>query len=517
MPLTDGKIIYLGLSSRFIHTMPAGWFLSEYLLSRGIKITEIYRNINENYDELLSGLLEEKPDCLLLSVYIFNVNIINQIISDIRVKLPNTVIIAGGPEADESIKADHIIIGEGEEALYQLLTLGGERIIIGEDISNLDSIPSPYTRERLALSRGKLIYYESSRGCPYRCAYCMAGLTKGVRNFSLERVFRDLREIVSSAVKVIKFTDRTFNADKARAAAILKFIRDNFSSTGIRFHFEVGADLFDEELLTLISGLPAGLVQFEAGVQTLNKESLRTVSRTVNTDKLLANAERILEKGNVHLHLDLIAGLPHDTKESFINSFDKVISLRPHMLQLGFLKMLKYTPLRQSYAAEYGKEAPYEVITTPEMTSEDLQELKTTEKALDKLYNSGRFMTSLDYLFKKKTPYAVLLDLGKEIEANQIFKDENALYKMLAEYSGNTNEIIELLRFDYMRSHRNKPSESLKLPYSADFVKFLKTHKEPNVRYSEFNHLAAYPTGTILRFNYNDTEPVTGLYCYSEI
>jgi len=306
--------------------MPSGWFLAEFLQQKGIEIVEKYHSVNEDYDTLRNEILCKEWDAVLFSVYIFNVKTVRQLIKDIR-KASSCKIIVGGPEVDLDLDANHIVFGEGETALYNLLTSSGEKVIYGKNITNLDDIPSPYTVKRLSESKNKLIYYESSRGCPFSCSYCMAGLTKGVRYFSLERVQNDLKRIVDSGAKIIKFTDRTFNANTERTNAILNMIANNFADKDVCFHFEVGGDLFNKSTLDILKTLPVGLVQMEAGVQTLNEKSLQAICRKFNKERFLQNITKILSYNNIHMHLDLIAGLPYEDYSSFENS-----GLRYHSL-----------------------------------------------------------------------------------------------------------------------------------------------------------------------------------------
>lgn len=508
------KILYLGISSKYIHTLPAGWFLSEFLKKYGIEVTELYHNVNENFESVLQEVLDFCPDILLLSVYIFNVKFIKRLAEAITLFRPSCKIIAGGPEVDDDFPADHIITGEGEQALHKLLTEGGEKHITAKDCISLDEIPSPYTENRLLGSRGKLIYYESSRGCPFRCAYCMAGLTKGVRYFSLERVKNDLINIVNSGAKIIKFTDRTFNADSKRADEIISFIAENFLDKDVCFHFEVGGDLFTRKTLDLLKSLPAGLVQIEAGVQSLNERSLAAVNRPFKKELFIKNVSEIVNFGNIHVHLDLIAGLPHETIETFIQAINQTIALKPHMLQLGFLKFLKGTPIRESFSAKYSPEAPYEVISTPDMSQEDLTQLKTVSEVIDKIYNSGRFYYTLEYLFSNfDTPYELFSAMASFFSA---MKAEKNLYKLLLNFLGDSEEAKELLRFDFLVSDNSrKVPRILQRPYSSEFKKLIAKNK-PSKDYmaGEFLH-----NGTLLRvrFDYTKKHPVNGHYAFEII
>lgn len=507
------KILYLGISSKYIHTLPAGWFLAEYLKKNRIEVTEVYHNINEDFDAVLQEVLDFQPDILLLSVYIFNVPFVKKLAEDIRRLRPGCKIIVGGPEADESFPADHTITGEGEEALRRLLVNGGEKNIDEERI-DLAEIPSPYTAERLQNSHGKLIYYESSRGCPFSCAYCMAGLTKSVRYFPLERVYEDLINIVNSGAKIIKFTDRTFNADAIRAEKIIAFIAENFSSKGVCFHFEVGGDLFRRSTLDLLKGLPNGLVQIEAGVQSLNEKSLAAVNRPFNKELFIRNMAEIIYGGNIHVHLDLIAGLPHETLDTFAQAINQVLVLRPHMLQLGFLKFLKGTPIRKNFPAKYCAEAPYEVISTPDMSEDELQRLRTVAAVIDKVYNSGRFHYTLEYLFRKfDTPFSLFSVLADFFLQRN---NEKNIHKLLLEFLSGTEEAKQLLRFDFLVSNNSrKVPRILQRPYSDEFKTLLAQNK-PSREYM-LGEFVNNGKPIAVRFDYTKKHPVTGRFAFEII
>lgn len=513
------NITYLGISSKYIHTMPAGWFLAEYLSSKGIYVNELYHNVNESYDKILNEVISNDIDVLLLSVYIFNVEFVKKLIYDIRQSRPNIKIIIGGPEADSSLDFDHLIIGEGEAALYNLIINGGDKIINEKPFDNLDCIPSPYKAERLEKSQNKLIYYESSRGCPYKCAYCMAGLTKGVRCFSLKRVFDDLNNIVNSGAKIIKFTDRTFNANTDRTNKILEYIYDNFKDCEVCFHFEVGGDLFTESTLKLLEKMPIGRIQMEAGVQTLNEKSLKAIDRVFRREVFESNILKIISFGNIHMHLDLIAGLPYDNMKTFIKSFDDVIRLRPHMLQLGFLKMLKRTPIRENYKAQFNTIAPYEIIKTPHMNEDNLKELKSVELILNKFYNSGKFTRTMQVINRGyESTYEMFHNIARFIkEKDYNLSDFNQIYQAILEFMNNDNKIRNILKLDYLSTNNSKIlPKALKSKHSLDFKKFKKNHK--NGKYLYYNELE-YIDGMgfdkyYLEFNYKIKNPVTGQYLW---
>lgn len=516
------SILYLGISSKYIHTMPAGWFIAEFLKRKGIEIKEVYRNVNEDFDSVLNGVIKANPDILLLSVYIFNVEFIKKLIPEIRKRLKNCKIIIGGPEAHSDMDFDHMIVGEGEEALYELLVKGGERIIYAAPIKDLDALPSPYTPQRLEQCKNKLLYYEASRGCPFHCSYCMASLSRGVRYFSLDRVKSDLKAIVSSGIKIIKFTDRTFNANAERAALIFDFIYENFKDAEVCFHFEVAGDLFDDRALKTLEKMPKGLIQIEAGVQTLNPNTLKSIDRVFDKDKFMSAIKKIISWGNIHTHLDLIAGLPQDSLETFSRSFNEVYELKPHNLQLGFLKFLKGTRLYNTYKASFQKTAPYEIIDSPHMSGEDLALLKRVEFALQRVYNSGRFPHTLEYLSAfYPSPFELYKAMSDFFACKNITKGayEEQIYQSLLEFGGFSPKIKELLRFDYLLTHKtNSAPKFLRKDYSKEFKRFLNATKaSAHILYAEFDHIPNAEKGGTALFDYSHLEPVTKRYRYEII
>lgn len=517
------NILYCGISSKYIHTMPAGWFLCEYVKSKGIEINEMYFNVNQAYEQILDTILTNKPSKLLFSVYIFNVSLIKRLIKDIKSKLEQCKIIVGGPEVDDNFYADHVIIGEGEEALYQLLRNGSnEKILHEKCIENLDLIPSPYNEQRIKQSKNKLIYYESTRGCPFNCTYCMASLSRGVRYFSIGRVKTDLINLVRNGVKVIKFTDRTFNANIKRTNEILNFILEQFYDDEVCFHLEVGGDIFTQTTLDILKKMPIGRIQMEAGVQTLNKQSLKAIKRDFRVEDFTNNINKIIGYGNIHMHLDLIAGLPFDTMQTFVDSFNQVIALKPHVLQLGFLKFLKKTELRKTYKAEYNEYPPYEIISSDTMSEQDLHVLKDVEFILDRLYNSGKFVYTMNYLLSQApSAFSLFYELGIFFKQKGVARgaSESLVYATLLEYyEGKYPFIKDLLKFDYLLTNNSKRLyPAIKSKHVGECKRFLAQHKRTKfVMYEcfDYNPVTRQKGLSIIKFDYSRKNAVTNQYDY---
>ncbi len=420
------KTLLVGINSKYIHTCLAVWYLKASIKNcTNTSIREF--TINDNIDDILSGIYLEKPDVLAFSCYIWNIELVRSLLREIKKLLPECIIILGGPEvsytAEEVMKeneaADFVLCGEGEEIFPVLINsiencsqeykkLSG--IAFKEDghivyregfnlVSQLDMLPSPYTNDLLTSTENRILYYESSRGCPFYCSYCVSSTFNGVRFFSLDRVKGDLEKLLSYKPKLIKFVDRTFNCNRKRAKEIIEYILSLSCNT--IFHFEAAADLFDLELLELLGSAPKGRVQLEIGLQTTNYQTLNEVERVTDLDKLKRSVKEILVNGNIHVHLDLIAGLPYEDMKSFKKSFNDVYAMNPHQLQLGFLKMLKGSKIRreaEKHKYSFRDYSPYEILENKYISYNDILELKDVEEVLERYFNSGRFLKSLETL-----------------------------------------------------------------------------------------------------------------------
>ena len=429
------KTVLVGINSKYIHTCLAIWYLKASIMknendnnaSNNIITKEF--TINDNKDNILSEIYKEKPDVLTFSCYIWNIEIILLLSKELKKLLPHCTIILGGPEVsydaysvlENNSAIDFVLCGEGEivfPVLYNYLLNHSEdymelsgiayrsinSIVYKEGFSlvqNLDEIESPYTPELLASVTNRIVYYESSRGCPFSCSYCISSTFNGVRFFSFDRVKRDLNTLLEYKPKLIKFVDRTFNCNKERAKEVFKYILSLDCNT--LFHFEAAADLFDDELLELLSHARKGLIQLEIGIQTTNTNSLEEIDRVTDVDRLTKNVSNILDNGNIHVHVDLIAGLPLEDLESFRRSFNAVYGMRPHQLQLGFLKLLKGSKVRNEalkHGFTFRDYAPYEVLSNNYVSFEDLLLLKDVEEVLERYFNSTRFENSLEFIEK---------------------------------------------------------------------------------------------------------------------
>lgn len=420
------KTLIVAVNSQYIHSNLAVWYLHASFASRGISVDVAEYSINQQVHSVYMDIIKRAPNIICFSVYIWNIEFIKKLSSDIKKVMPNVTIILGGPEITynsrnillENPHIDFCICGAGENVLVQLVeeisaethryNIQGINYIkdskfIDNGISYVDfkHTKSPYTDEMLSFCDGKIFYYESSRGCPFKCSYCLSSCESGVQYLELDRVFSEISAIVNAGYKLIKFVDRTFNANSKRAYDIVEFIINNTGDTV--FHFEIGADLLTDELISLLLQAPVGKIQLEAGIQTTNEDTLCAINRKTDMDKLFSNVIKICQGGNIHMHVDLIAGLPYESLELFEKSFNDVYNLRAHDLQLGFLKLLHGTELRKTSNENgylYRDYTPYEFLRSRWMSYEDVIEIKHVERVLELFGNGGKFVLAMRFLEK---------------------------------------------------------------------------------------------------------------------
>ncbi len=422
------RAVVVAINSKYIHSSLAPWYLAA--AAEGITVVE--GTINEPQENLLTRIVQTVPDLVAFSCYIWNIGCVTELIPKVRSALPNAKILLGGPEVsyrpeDALLQtgADFILGGEGEEPFAEFLSrfpdphgVSGLSYREGDDLVIAppyltETIPkSPYTKDYFAALKGRIAYLETSRGCPFSCAFCLSGRCGKPRFFPIDRAKEELVLLANSGTKTVKLVDRTFNANPARAYELWQFLRDELPRLpqDVCFHFEVGGDLLDERTLDLLSTFPLGRVQLEIGLQSFSEQTLSAVSRKTDTARLTANIRRLVEMGNIHIHIDLIAGLPYEDYATFGQSFHAAFALRPQMLQLGFLKLIYGSKMREdraSYPCTYRPTAPYEVTETPWMSVTELKRLHCIEDVLERMYNAGRFRETVEYLLKvtELTPF----------------------------------------------------------------------------------------------------------------
>lgn len=422
------KVILAALNAKYIHSNLALRYLSRFQHNnRKHHVETMEFTINQRLDFIAEELFRKQPDVVLFSCYIWNVEMLRQLCPILKKIMPDCVIGFGGPEVSyesetflrENPTVDFVIRGEGELVFTKYLehlntgnpaTLGeiesltyrqGEEIFSTPQMHPMDLalLPFPY-EEDFSDVRNQIIYYESSRGCPYHCGYCLSSVENGVRFVPLDKVLPDLQKFLDKNVPQVKFIDRTFNCKKSHAMAIWKYLHEHDNGV-TNFHFEITADLIDQETIDFLKTVRKGLFQFEIGVQSTNPQTIRAINRNVDFAALSEIVQQIKDGGNIHQHLDLIAGLPYEDYNSFGRSFNDVYALHPEQLQLGFLKVLKGSMLHQKqeeFEIVYHDTAPYEVLTTHELPYADTLRLKYVEEMVETYYNSGRFLHTLAYL-----------------------------------------------------------------------------------------------------------------------
>ncbi|WP_278872780.1 B12-binding domain-containing radical SAM protein [Anaerotignum lactatifermentans] len=422
------KVILAALNAKYIHSNLALRYLSRFQDNNRKHYVETMEfTINQRLDFIAEELFRKQPDVVLFSCYIWNVEMLRQLCPILKKIMPDCVIGFGGPEVSyesetflrENPAVDFVMRGEGELVFTKYLehldagnpaTLGeiesltyrqGDEIFSTPQMHPMDLalLPFPY-EDDFSDVQNQIIYYESSRGCPYHCGYCLSSVENGVRFVPLDKVLLDLQKFLDKNVPQVKFIDRTFNCKKSHAMAIWKYLHEHDNSV-TNFHFEITADLIDQETIDFLKTVRKGLFQFEIGVQSTNPQTIRAINRNVDFAALSEIVQQIKDGGNIHQHLDLIAGLPYEDYDSFGCSFNDVYALHPEQLQLGFLKVLKGSMLHQKqkeFEIVYHDTAPYEVLTTHELPYADTLRLKYVEEMVETYYNSGRFLNTLAYL-----------------------------------------------------------------------------------------------------------------------
>lgn len=485
------KILLTTLNSKFIHTNLAIRYLKQMVKDiEDIDVDIREYTINNELDFILKDIYANNYDVILFSTYIWNVNDIVKICNNLKKVNKNVKIALGGPEvtydSEESMKkydfVDYILYGEGELVFRDFVkSLKGDidiKDVNGivyrnngdiaknkpmKDIENLDIIPSPYVDLNKAEYENRIVYYETSRGCPFNCQYCLSSTLQGLRYFSIDRVKSDLKALIDARVSQIKFIDRTFNANKKFAMEIMQFLMEN-DNDYTTYHFEVTGHLLTEDMLEFLKGCKEGLFQFEIGVQTTNEKVLEAVGRRDDFSKLSYVVQKIASYRNIHQHLDLIAGLPYEDYNSFENSFNDVFNLGIEHLQLGFLKMIKGTGIRNNadeHEFRYKDYPPYEVLYNKYITYNEILKLKDIEEILERYFNSKNFVLSMRYIihnYYKESPFKFFEDFATYFDKNGYFnmsQGKNQLYKILLDfYTEKINKNIELfteiIKYDYI-------------------------------------------------------------------
>lgn len=478
------RVLLTAINSKYIHTGLGLRYVGEYARAEGHEVHLLEETINSQILDVLEKIMSVPAEVYGFSVHIWNKPFVMRIIAMLRKLRPEAIIVVGGPEVafdaerifTEQPAIDYIVQGEGEicfsELLYALankeaipahiaykvdkqVRLNGGTTVI-EDLSVL---PFPYPDLEKVINEHRIVYYECTRGCPFNCAYCLSGISRSVRKRPLELVLADLDRFIAAGAPLVKFVDRTYNLDARYFLPIMQHLAA--AKTNATFHFEIKADILTEEVLEFLETVPKGRFQMEIGIQSTHQPTLHAINRKDNWEKLAANVRRLLAMHNMHIHVDLIAGLPYEDLPTFGKSFDDVYGLQADMLQLGFLKVLPGTQMRQEteqHGLLYMDEPPYEILATKYMPYEDMQFLKRMENVLDQTGNSGVFAHVLQALLKTEgmKPFAFYTKLTNWWVARGYYpQTHNAkgVAQILAQYIeencfGEVEKLKDILRYD---------------------------------------------------------------------
>ncbi len=537
------KILLAACNAKYIHSNLAVYDLQAYASEYTDHIILKEYTINQQKDDIMRDIYLEHPDVVCVSCYIWNISFVKELMSDLAKILPDADFWAGGPEVSydaekflsENPEFTGVMVGEGEETFQELSGYyvkknpeklenitgicyrDGEKIIHNgwRQIMDLSSIPFIY--KDLSEFKNRIIYYESSRGCPFSCSYCLSSVDKKLRFRDIEMVKKELQFFIDHKVPQVKFVDRTFNCKHDHAMAIWKYINDHDNGV-TNFHFEISADLLREEELQEMSTMRPGLIQLEIGVQSTNPDTIKAIHRTMDFEKLKGIVDRIHSFGNIHQHLDLIAGLPYEDYDSFRNSFNDVYALKPQQLQLGFLKVLKGSHMMEmchEYGIVYKNREPYEVLSTKWLDYDHVLKLKNVENMVEVYYNSGQFQKTLEYAESFfPDAFSIYEGLGifyMEKGYGDVSHTRMRRYEILLEYLETVPgisraEVADRMILDlYLRENlksrpgfagNQKPYEKLVWDYRK------RAHVPKNA------HVEVFGNGRALYFDYNRKDPL---------
>lgn len=538
------KILLVACNAKYIHSNLAVYDLQAYASDYADHIVLKEYTINQQKDDIMRDIYLEHPDVVCVSCYIWNLSFVKELMADLIKILPGADFWAGGPEVSydaekfltENSEFKGVMVGEGEETFKELAGYyveknpqnlkdmtgicyrDGDQIIHNgwRQIMDLSSIPFIY--KDLSEFKNRIIYYESSRGCPFSCSYCLSSIDKKLRFRDTETVKKELQFFIENKVPQVKFVDRTFNCKHDHAMAIWKYINEHDNGV-TNFHFEISADLLREEELQEMSTMRPGLIQLEIGVQSTNPDTIKAIHRTMDFEKLKGIVDRIHSFGNIHQHLDLIAGLPYEDYDSFRHSFNDVYALKPQQLQLGFLKVLKGSHMMEmcrEYGIVYKTQEPYEVLSTKWLDYDHVLKLKTVENMVEVYYNSGQFQNTLEYLEKFfPDAFSIYERLGSfymEKGYGDISHTRMRRYEILLEFLEDMPEISvdqvkDQMVYDlYLRENlKSRPGFARdQKPFERQIWDFRKREKV-----AKNAHVEVFADGTVLLFNYADRDPLT--------
>ena len=571
------RTLLVAINTKYSHTNLALRYLKNMKINQNVEVELREFTINQSINYILAEIYKTQSDVICFSCYIWNIDMVLKFCKTLKKIRPGVTIVLGGPEVSyetENLMSnndyiDIVLVGEAEKSyklLMDALETNGDYSGIqgisyrvkGDVYQNgllqsafpMSELPFPY-KEGLP-EKEKIIYYEASRGCPFNCQYCLSSTHTGVKYLPLERIKEELLVFINAGVRQVKFIDRTFNADKIIALEIMRFLVNNDNNL-TNFHFEITADIIDSEMLSFFKTVPKGLFQFEIGVQSTNEETLRAIDRKMNFEKLSNVVSTILGYNNIHLHLDLIVGLPHEDFFAFRRSFDDVFALRPNKLQIGFLKMLKGSKLREEaekYVYIYNEYAPYEIIQNKDINFRDLITIKGIEEMVEIYWNSRQFSVAVKVILHNfySSAFNFFNDLHvfwEESGYHNNLHSKNKLYEIIYEFYlekkfEKKHVFLEVLKYDYLKNtktsslptfmdrveekdFKNKCHEFLQIKenvllYLPEFVNLSAKQMIKKVHFEQFNYdmheinkfpeilLDVEKSNIVILFDYNVTK-----------
>ena len=540
------KVVLLAVNAKYVHSSLSVWVIAGGIarFARSQHETIIIEaTINQPCCGIVDSVAASGPDVIGISSYIWNAGMLPELLRSLRERLPEALLVLGGPEASNNAGfwlgngADHVLSGEGEYAFPRFLdslsgslqlSSGSNGFAVGiggnsnSDVSiggnsALDYPVDPYTDAYFDALNGRLAYIEASRGCPFRCSFCLSAGSM-VRYFPLESIKEQILKLARSNTKTLKFVDRTFNCNKERAFEIFEFIID--LETSCIFHFEVAADLFDERILSLLETAPPGRIQFEIGLQSFHEPALIAVERKMDAEKAERNILALLKMKNIHIHIDLIAGLPYESLDCFAKSFVRAYLLNTHTLQLGFLKLLHGSELRKQadkLGIKYSAKPPYEIICSPWLSAGDIQILKNAENALRHTRNKGRFLTTLDYTLKvaAENPFSLMGLLGASVpnHATQLEDYAVQVYDFLASLPGVDKERLkDCMSYDWLGMVKGKNTPAFLKNNDKNRCRVANEAERVLGRKIRREEYAVLLSGKGIFADSNNRSPVTGLH-----
>ena len=544
------KILLAACNAKYIHSNLAVYDLKAYSSDYDEHVILREYTINQPKDEILKDIYSSGADVVCFSCYIWNISFVRELIRDLVKILPKTAFWAGGPEVSydaekfltEMPEMTGVMVGEGEKTFHDLLEFyidgkdsleeisgiayrTGDKIIHNgwRELMDLSAIPFVY--EHLEKFENRIIYYESSRGCPFSCSYCLSSIDKKLRFRDLELVKKELQFFLDHRVPQVKFVDRTFNCKHEHAMTIWKYILEHDNGV-TNFHFEISADLLREEEMELMSQMRPGLIQLEIGVQSTNPETIRAIHRHMDLKKLEHCVNRVHSFRNIHQHLDLIAGLPYEDYDIFHQSFNDVYQMKPDQLQLGFLKVLKGSLMQkeaEGYGIVYKEKEPYEVLSTNWLTYGEVLKLKMVESMVEVYYNSGQFWHTLEYLVPlEKDAFTFYEKLGSFYEKkgySEISHSRMRRYEILLEYLKEETDVPAEVAAQKMLYDLYLREKLKKRPVFASDQKQYETavwNYRKNNQVSKTAHIEVFENGTVILFDYEKRDPLSN-NAYTEV